>query len=145
MKFLALIYLLVFTAVNSISQDGNDLEIFITNVRSGKGHVSIALFKGETGFPENSEKAYLLQISEITNGKAKFEFKDLPPGEYAFAILHDENKDGIMQKNLFGIPKEGFGFSLNFKPSFGKPTFEDTSFRMPSKESKIEIRMIYYL
>lgn len=124
--------------------ENSDLEIAVKGVRNQVGHVSIAVFNKEDGFPENIEKAYALQISEIEKGQARFYFEDLPAGEYAFAILHDEDRDGRMKKNLLGIPREGFAFSLNFRPGFKSPSFRQTSFRIENVNKYMEVEMIYY-
>ena len=44
-------------------------------------------------------------------------FENLPAGQYALAIVHDENGNNKLD-TFAGIPKEGYGFSRNpgFKP-----------------------------
>jgi uncharacterized protein (DUF2141 family) len=34
----------------------------------------------------------------------------IKPGKYAIAVIHDENCNGKLDTNMFGIPKEGYGF-----------------------------------
>jgi uncharacterized protein (DUF2141 family) len=58
-------------------------------------------------------------------GKMIFEFSDIKPGNYAIAI-HDENRNGELDTNMFGIPKEGYGSSgkgHNECPSFSDAVF----------------------
>ena len=136
---------LITLCYNSYSQEKGDLRIEVEGIRNASGHVSIALFSSENGFPEKSENAFKLQVQEIKNGQAVFNFQFLPPGNYAFAVLHDENKDGEMKKNILGIPREGFAFSQNFKPKIGAPDFEEASFKLNSGTNKVIVRMIYYL
>lgn len=50
------------------------------------------------------------------------------PGNYAIAVFHDENGNGKMDKRLFGIPKEPYGLSNNFRPRFSGPKFSDCQF-----------------
>ncbi|MDO6436211.1 DUF2141 domain-containing protein [Cyclobacterium sp. 1_MG-2023] len=38
----------------------------------------------------------------------------LEPGEYMISVFHDNNKNGKMDYNLLGKPKEGYGFSGEF-------------------------------
>jgi uncharacterized protein (DUF2141 family) len=38
----------------------------------------------------------------------RFEFSDIKPGNYAIAVIHDENRNGELDTNMFGIPKEGW-------------------------------------
>jgi len=37
-----------------------------------------------------------------------------------------------MDKNLFGVPKENYGFSKNVFGTFGPPDFEEVSFKVVS-------------
>ena len=46
---------------------------------------------------------------------------NLEPGDYAVAIYHDENGNGQLDKRLFGIPKEPYGFSNNYRPRLSAP------------------------
>jgi len=39
--------------------------------------------------------------------------KDVPAGKYAIAAFQDENAEGKLSKNMFGVPKEPRGFSKN--------------------------------
>jgi uncharacterized protein (DUF2141 family) len=39
-------------------------------------------------------------------------FSDIKPGNYAIAVIHDENRNGELDTNMFGIPKEGYGFPV---------------------------------
>ncbi len=55
---------------------------------------------------------------------------DLEAGNYALKFFHDENNNGTMDKNIFGIPKEAFGFSNDAKLNFGPPDLEDMLFRV---------------
>ena len=55
------------------------------------------------------------------------EFADLPPGDYAVRVLHDENGNGKMDSNPLGMPLEGYGFSNN--PMVMRPaTFDEARF-----------------
>ena len=69
--------------------------------------------------------------------------KDLPYGEYAVAVLHDENRDGKMNTSVVGVLKEGFGFSGNPKTKMGPPEYDGTRFLLLVPEKKIEIVLQY--
>ena len=71
----------------------------------------------------------------------KVTIDDLPNGEYAIALYHDVNADGICNLNLISIPKEPYGFSNNVKPVFSAPTFESTKFALNSDKT-IQIDLI---
>jgi uncharacterized protein (DUF2141 family) len=146
MRFLIVIIFLCLSSWNSVfAQEKGDLRIEIKELRNLKGKLSIVIFNSPEGFPEEDNKAYKWQILDLEKSAPLFLFKDLPVGEYAYAILHDEDKDGKMKKNLIGIPKEGFGFSNNYRPRVKNPSFEDASFQLKPGENRHELEMVYYL
>jgi uncharacterized protein (DUF2141 family) len=124
------------------SEEG--IRINITNLRNNKGHVLVSLFKDGKGYPDEPGNAYKKLKLDIKNGTAVASFSDLPPGTYAVAILHDENDDLKMNKNFFGLPKEGYGFSNNVMGMFGPPSYSKASFTHTSqKNTLITIRTRY--
>jgi uncharacterized protein (DUF2141 family) len=76
------------------------------------------------------------------NGASTVTFRNLPVGEYAVNILHDENNDGKIKKGII-LPKEGIGFS-NYK-SIGlsnKPKFTKAAFKLTGNKNII-INILY--
>ncbi len=67
-------------------------------------------------------------------------FADIPEGEYSISVFHDENKNGEIDKNSFGIPKESYGFSNNIMGMFGPPSFEEAKFKV-SKEGVVHLKI----
>ena len=116
-----------FSSFHSISDTG--IKVVVTNLRNSNGHVLISLFKEGVGYPGQPEKAFRKSKVTITNNKAVLIFTDVPSGNYAIAILHDQNDDQKMNTNFFGLPKEGYGFSNNVMGTFGPPSYSKASFR----------------
>ncbi|MBK9328777.1 MAG: DUF2141 domain-containing protein [Sphingobacteriales bacterium] len=119
------------------------LTIEVKNLRNEKGVVQFALYNKDGSIPdEDYENYYKIVKGEIVNGSSTITYKDIPSGKYAVNILHDENKNGKIDKG-FILPVEGIGFS-NFQ-SIGltnRPNFSKASFEL--KENKtINIKMIY--
>ncbi|MBK6935690.1 MAG: DUF2141 domain-containing protein [Chitinophagaceae bacterium] len=138
--FLLLTFLYSF---NTPAEQG--VKITINNARNEKGHVLVSLFKDGVGYPNNPEKAVKRVKLSIINKRAEVIFTNLPSGTYAVAILHDENDDLKMNKNLLGIPKEGFGFSNNAMGTFGPPSFSRASFQhTPGQLTVVTIRTKYF-
>jgi uncharacterized protein (DUF2141 family) len=104
------------------------LKVTITNLRNNKGHVLISVFKNGVGYPDRPEKSFKRVKLSINNKTIVFDFTGLPTGNYAIAILHDENDDMKLNTNILGIPKEGFGFSNNVIGVFGPPGYSKASF-----------------
>jgi uncharacterized protein (DUF2141 family) len=71
-------------------------------------------------------------------------FAAVAPGDYALALLHDENGNGKLDSFAM-IPKEGFGFSNNPKIRFGAPRFAETRFAVGAGTTRQTVRMRYLL
>jgi len=122
------------------SQNFN-LAVSITDFRSPDGEIQIGLFNNKESFPL-ADKQYRFIIIEVNEFQGSYIIKNLPEGEYAVAVLHDENSDKICNKNFLGIPKEGYGFSKNFRPKLSAPKFEDCKIKL-IRDSVISIKLIY--
>ena len=106
------------------------LTIEVKNLRNEKGVVQFALYNKDDSIPdEDYENYYKIVKGEIVNGSSTITFKNIPLGKYAVNILHDENKNGKIDKG-FILPIEGIGFSnfrsigLTNRPNFSKASFE---------------------
>ncbi len=53
-------------------------------------------------------------------------FSNLPAGAFAVSVIQDENANGTLDTNVFGVPTEGFGASNNILPPTSAPTFADS-------------------
>lgn len=141
--FLLPILLLVAGTVFSQLKN-NGLSITIHGLHSNKGHVLISLFKDGNGYPGEADKASRTAKVSIKNNAAVISFNSIPSGNYAIAILHDENDDEKMNTNFLGLPKEGYGFSNNATGTFGPPSFSKASFQYHANQAKaISIKAKY--
>lgn len=111
-----------------------DLEVEIKNVKNSKGVLMVGLFNSEKTFTKEIWKGNTPKAAE---GNMKVVFKNIPAGDYAVSVFHDENGDGKLNANLIGIPKEGFGFSNDAMGKFGPPSFEKAKVVMPLKKTVI--------
>ncbi len=136
-------YFFVFSLLTMYNEfvPDNSVTITIDNIKGTSGTIQIAVFNKSESFPKVGGE-YKLSQFKISEGKSTFTIKDLPSGEYAIAIHHDENSDGKMNTNMIGIPKEGYAFSKNFKPKFSAPTFSDCAIQIDS-DQKMRVKMIY--
>ncbi len=117
------------------------IHVTITNVKEPKGEVIIYLYKGSEGFmePDNVHKVVKIEASDYCEG---YTFNNLEAGEYAVILHHDKDRNGKM-KSLLGIPREGFGFSRNYRPKTRSPKFNEVKFAV-ERDTSIEIEMIYF-
>ena len=115
------------------------VEVTVTNVHSDKGHVRVdvctaAQFLGDCAY---SGQAPAFRGEVIVN------LGDLPPGEYAVQAYQDENDDHEVNRNRFGIPTEGFGFSHDASFSLGPPKFLHARFVVGDGEVRLRVRLHY--
>jgi uncharacterized protein (DUF2141 family) len=74
-------------------------------------------------------------------GEQTFVLHNVPAGEYAISVLHDENGDHQMTFDSRGWPAEGWAISR-----FGgghKPTFEEASVTVPASGATFDLEMRY--
>lgn len=120
------------------------VQIEITGIRNSNGHVLIALFSSENGFPDKSEKAFKKLRIPAQKGTVKGSFTALPKGTYAYGVIHDENDNQKLDTGFFGIPKEGFVFSRNAMGTVGPPSFSDASFKVESASVSHSLKISYW-
>lgn len=109
-----LMLILIGTFIQAADTKGSSLTVSVNKLRNSNGNVLFALYNTEDAFPdEHYKKYYKILRGKIENGSSLVIFENLPPGKYAVNILHDENKDGKIQRR-FILPLEGIGFS-NFQ------------------------------
>ena len=121
------------------------LTITVNDLRNSEGVVQFAIYNTEGSIPDEKYKNYYKkEIAKIKSNTSTITFYDLPRGIYAVNVLHDENKNGkIDKKFLLPLPKEGVGFS-NYE-SLGisnRPKFSKASFVVNTNTTKI-IKIIY--
>lgn len=107
-----------------------DLQMIVKGLNNDEGQVKFDLASSETSFKVNYEGADLIirGISRIKNKKVDYIFKNIPCGEYAIQIYHDENMNQTLDFNFLQIPKEQYGFS-NCKGCVLPPKWEVAKFK----------------
>lgn len=106
-----------------------DLTVRIDDVRSADGTLELALYDSAGSFLKKSVSA---TGQKAVKGTTTIVIKDVPAGDYAYAIFHDANGNGKMDANMMGIPTEDFAFSNNALGRMGPPKFGDARFTLPA-------------
>ncbi|MDQ1157534.1 uncharacterized protein (DUF2141 family) [Sphingomonas sp. SORGH_AS 950] len=117
------------------------LDIAIDQLRSAKGSIRLCLTADPDNFPACVDDARAMTRS-VPAGQRAIHLDGLPHGNYAAAVIHDEN-DNAKLDTLAGIPREGFGFSRNPAIRFGPPRFTAARFALDSVAETQQIRMRY--
>ncbi|MCP4295077.1 MAG: DUF2141 domain-containing protein [Proteobacteria bacterium] len=108
------------------------LEVVEIDTKKG-GNIMVGLYNNQ-GFPEKGKSIKGI-IIKIEGPVANHQFENIPAGKYALAVFQDVNKDNDLNTNLFGAPKEPYGFSQNKYGTFGPPDFKDVSFEVKENGS----------
>jgi uncharacterized protein (DUF2141 family) len=107
--------------------------------RGSTGTIHCAVFAAERGFPGDTKAAMETASVGIETGRAVCRFPSLPPGTYAVAVYQDENGNGVLETNAFGIPKEPLGFSRNPSARFGPPRFTAAAFALGPAPLELDV------
>ncbi|GGB72587.1 DUF2141 domain-containing protein [Blastomonas aquatica] len=121
----------------------SDIDITIDHLRSSKGLLQLCLTANERSFPDcEDDPAARRLTARAKDGVARF--AGLPAGQYALAIVHDENGNNKLD-TFAGIPKEGIGFSRNPNFSFGPPRFSQVLFVNQGAGTSQRVTIKYFL
>lgn len=96
--------------------------------------------QGAEGYKDLANPKYSGDLS-VKKPVTVFEVTDVPAGEYVVVVYQDKDKNGELNKSLFG-PSEPYGFSRNPKIRFGPPKYEATMFKVgDSKPVTLDIKL----
>ncbi|HEY5918465.1 MAG TPA: DUF2141 domain-containing protein [Chryseolinea sp.] len=135
----AMLLVIVLNSFENYAQ--SSLEIHVDNIKSKKGSIQFGLFNSEADFLKNPIEK---RVIKSTGTGITVVFENLQPGDYALSVIHDENENGELDSNAFGIPKEGFAFGNNALGSFGPPSFEKATIKVGDQDVKQDIKLKYY-
>ncbi len=100
----------------------------ISNFKNDKGVCRACLFNNTASFKGESGQPFACAALPVKNKNAQATFQNVPAGNYALFVFHDENSNNKIDRNFLGIPKEGYGASKNKLPFAGAPTYNDNKF-----------------
>lgn len=119
------------------------LSVDVDHLRSAKGSLRICLTADPANFPGCVDDADAITRS-VPASQTRIHFDGLPVGNYAIAVIHDENNNHKLD-TFAGIPREGFGFSRNPTVTFGPPRFAAARFTVTGDADLQQVRMRYLL
>jgi uncharacterized protein (DUF2141 family) len=111
-----------------------ELDVSISGLRNTRGAVMLCLTRRGAGqFLDCAHDP--ARITRIVPSAATdhIVLTGAQPGYYALLVIHDENRNGRLDKML-GLPREGFGFSRNPGLRMGPPHYDDVRFVLAGHE-----------
>ncbi len=135
MKISLLLLAMTPSILLSTMAHSSNIEFEISGINSNKGKLYIQLFKGEKNYLQGKSES--ASIVKAAKGSTKILFNNVDEGEYALRFFHDENDNGELESNLFGMPIEGYGFSNNAVPNFGPVSYKEIKFVVSPTDTKV--------
>jgi uncharacterized protein (DUF2141 family) len=131
-----------------------ELRLTIAGVRSNKGEILIALYDNADGFKSAIAHAGtrgLLPDSgriigtaiRAQRGAQSTIFTQLPPGQYAVIVMHDENDNGRLDQDGMGVPTEGYGFGNDAQGFLNSPAFDAAAITIGGASVSTSITLNY--
>jgi uncharacterized protein (DUF2141 family) len=147
LKFLAIVIILsVAGATSVVAQSTNVLRVKLDGFRSNNGKARCGLYNDSdpAAFPKDDKKGIRPDHpGSISNASSELDFSGIPPGKYALVCYHDENDNHKFDKNMLGMPKEGYCFSNNIMPTLAAPNFSQCEFDYKGGDQLVSMTMIY--
>ena len=130
--------ILLLAAISGQAQ--SRFELTMSNVKDTTGMIRAALFKDERTF---LKEPFIGKIVKAVKGEVTVVFEQVPDGTYGVSVYHDENKNGELDKNMIGIPREGFAFGNDSMGMFGPPDFKEAGIVLKQETKKMRVTMKY--
>jgi uncharacterized protein (DUF2141 family) len=118
------------------------LTIDVGNVRIAKGNVHVDVCPEAQFLKDNCPWT---GNARAKLGDTRVTVANLPTGRYAVQAFLDENGNGEVDRALFGIPKEGVGFSNDAKIRLGPPKFAEAVFAFDGNARTIRLNLRYFM
>ncbi len=131
---IAISLIIGFVSCQSEAQETYGITVTVTEADTNEGKMFLALYNTEADF---LNEAFKSTKSELKDNQCTITFEDIPAGTYAVSIFHDENNNGKMDTNFFGIPNEDYGCSNDASGFMGPPKWNDAKFQIKENKSII--------
>jgi uncharacterized protein (DUF2141 family) len=126
-KFFFLLFLLYPGNYPTNDNLTGNLLIDLDNIKTAQGIIWIGIYDSEENYMIK-ERAIVEGVNVTQTGKLQINIPDLQYGTYAIAIFHDINGNGLLDRNLIGIPSEPYAFSKKPKSKWRLPRFHEVKF-----------------
>ena len=117
-----------------------DVSVIITGVRDAGGEIRVAACEDEEFLRPDCFRSAAIPAQA---GTVELTLHDVPPGTYALQAFHDVDGNGEIDTNLFGVPREGMGFSNDARMRFGPPEFSEAAVTIGPSDRTVRFTMRY--
>ncbi|MBL0309932.1 MAG: DUF2141 domain-containing protein [Bacteroidetes bacterium] len=117
------------------------LTVIVTNLKSLTAPVEISIYERSSVFLDKGAQLKKFRFNP-SKGKLAAKLDGIPYGEFGIAIYQDINSNGVVDRNVLGLPTEPYAFSNNFKPLVKKPSFDNCKFNYTARANSIHIKLL---
>jgi uncharacterized protein (DUF2141 family) len=126
----------------AMAEAAGSVTMNVANVRNSRGRVVVDICPQDRfladGCVHHAEVPARAGTTTIT-------IPSVPAGQYAVQAFHDENANGEVDRAMFGIPREGVGFSRNARIGLGPPKWRDAFFVHQGRAEVISFSLRYFM
>jgi uncharacterized protein (DUF2141 family) len=133
--------LVALAAVIAAPALASTLTIEVDNVRNAHGHVHVDVCPQAHFLKDDCPYS---GDAPSQSGTTVVRVRGVPPGQYAIQAFQDENDNHRVDRALFGIPKEGVGFSNDAPIGLGPPKWDAARFTVTG-DAQLRLKMRYFL
>ncbi|MEM7572876.1 MAG: DUF2141 domain-containing protein [Bacteroidota bacterium] len=112
--------------------------IFELEEASERGTLRVAIFASEADFKED-QATYSNNQSVNGPGDIRMSFPNISSGTYAVAAFYDRNDNQKLDRNLFGVPTEAYGFINEPASKWRAPRWDEISTKIEDEELELRI------
>ncbi len=129
-------------AMLMLANAAGSISIEVDNVRNASGMVHVDICPKDRFLEENCPYS---GEAPAHAGTVTVVVANVPAGQYGAQAFHDENHNGDIDQLLFGIPKEGVGFSRNARIRLSPPKWSDAVFSHQQRPEVIRFSLRYFI
>jgi uncharacterized protein (DUF2141 family) len=108
----------------------SQLVLNVTGYDTQNGKILVALYNDARAFDEEASPFRDTKV-KVNGAETVVIFENIPSGEYAFKLYHDENGNNELDLNGLGIPSEDYAFSRDASDPFSAPEWGESKFSLP--------------
>jgi uncharacterized protein (DUF2141 family) len=119
------------------------LAFAIEGVKSVKGQLIVAVYSSKAAWLDLSRAAKVIKLAPRV-GNVFAVMEEVPTGECAVLVIHDENGNGKLDMGWFPLPGpiEPSGASNGATNRLGPPSWEDAKFECRPGEAIVKLKLV---
>jgi uncharacterized protein (DUF2141 family) len=117
------------------------LNIVIDGISHNSGSLIARVYNKDNWLGDEPLLSQSLPIPKSFDGGPLTMYLDIDAGKYSFAVYHDVDGNGQMNKNFIGLPAEPVGLSNKHVPRFGPPRYRKAEMKIDKNTDTIYITL----